>query len=195
MMLQHGSLWSGSALCACAGRADELSASNPLPSNYTSPAKAPETGRAPRMQARVVGGLAGGPRTWALVFGKDDDVMSGLSDWAAREGIQGGHLQAIGSMSSALFGWFDKEQRAYLNIPVDEQVECISLNGDIGLVQGKPALHVHGCVVRRDGVVKGGHLLHAVAWPTLEVFATEAEVPMHKQADAETTLKTFQLDV
>ena len=183
----------GFAVCACAATDAAFAASSPLPANYTSPTHMPEPGQAPGLQARLITGANGGLRSWALVFAKGDEAMSGLSDWMRRENIQGAHLSAIGALSAALFGWFDKDQRAYLNIPVNEQVECISLNGDIGVVDGKPALHVHGCVARRDGSVTGGHLLSATVFPTLEMFVTEAQVPLPKQQDPETTLELFKL--
>lgn len=66
---------------------------------------------------------------------------------------------------------------------VGGQAECVGLIGDIGRVDGKPALHVHGSVAGADGAVKGGHLLSAVASPTLEVFVTEAAFPLHKRED------------
>ena len=195
MMSRSGAFGWGRAACACAAHAEGGGAqgSPPLPANYTSPQHQPEPGKAPSMQSRVVGGGDGKPRSWALIFGKDDEVMSGLADWAKREGVLGGHFEAIGAFSSALFGWFDKDMRAYRNVPIDEQVECVSLNGDLGQVDGKPALHIHGCVATRDGTVKGGHLLSAVAWPTLEVFVTETAVPLPKQEDPETTLELFHL--
>jgi predicted DNA-binding protein with PD1-like motif len=114
-------------------------------------------------------------------------------DWMKREHIAGAHLTAIGALSSALFGWFDKDKRAYRNIPVSEQVECISFIGDIGLSGETPALHIHGCVGHADGRVTGGHLLAAVAWPTLEVFVSESDIPLRKRGDEETTLELFDL--
>jgi hypothetical protein len=62
------------------------------------------------------------------------------------------------------------EHQAYRDIPVDEQVEMISLIGDVGLVNGKPQVHTHGAVGLPDGDVRGGHLLEAIVFPTLEVF-------------------------
>ena len=98
-----------------------------------------------------------------------------------REGVSGAYFTAIGAFSFALFGWFDKGRKAYRNVPVDRQVKCVGLLGDIGPVDGKPALHVHGAVAGPDGAVRGGHLLMAVASPTLEVFVTETAVPLHKR--------------
>ncbi len=185
----------GYAACACAATESAFAAGPAsLPPGYTSPTHAPDPGKAPGMQTQLISGKSGGPRTWAIIFSDGDEVMSGLSDWTKRERISGAHLTAIGAYSSALFGWFDKGKRAYRNIVIGEQVECISLIGDVGLVDGKPALHVHGCVGHSDGLVKGGHLLSAVASPTLEVFATESEVPLHKQQDPATTLELFKLN-
>ncbi len=179
--------------CACMAAEGSLSASAAVPPGHTPPTHQPEPGRAPAMQARVVSGQDGGPRCWAVVFREGDEVMSGLTDWAKRERIAGAHLTAIGAFSSALFGWFDKERKAYRDVPIDEQVECVGLIGDIGLVDSKPALHVHGSVAGADGAVKGGHLLAAVASPTLEVFVTEAAVALHKREDPATTLELFDL--
>jgi predicted DNA-binding protein with PD1-like motif len=96
-------------------------------------------------------------------------------------------------LSSVLFGWFDKDLRAYKDIPVDQQVECISFIGDIGFAEGKPALHVHGSVGRPDGSLAGGHVLRAVVWPTLEVFVKVFEQPLAKRKDQETGLQLFDL--
>ncbi len=180
-------------VCACMAAEGGLSAHAATPPGYTSPTHLPEPGRAPAMQARLVSGHDGGARAWAVIFREGDEVMSGLSDWMKREHVSGAHLTAIGAYSSALFGWFDKGQKAYRNIPIDEQVECVGLIGDIGLVDGKPALHVHGSVANRDGTVRGGHLLSAVASPTLEVFVTETGIPLHKRQDPATTLELFDL--
>jgi predicted DNA-binding protein with PD1-like motif len=184
-------------LTACACLAPEALASaraEGLPSGYTPPDYHPDPGKAPLMQTRALTKMSNGVRHWALVFGKGDEVMSGLADWAKRENIKAGQLNAVGALSSVLFGWFDKEPRAYRDIPVDEQVECISFIGDVGMAEGKPALHVHGCVGKPDGSLVGGHVLRAVVWPTLEVFVTEFEAPLEKRKDAETELELFQLE-
>jgi predicted DNA-binding protein with PD1-like motif len=183
----------GLAACACMApealaRANDQS----LPSGYTPSNFTPKAGKAPSMQSRLVGGEKGA-RNWVVAFGKGDEVMSGLTDLMKREDIKGAHLTAIGAFSSALFGWFDKDLKAYRDIPVTEQVECISLIGDVGVAEGKPALHVHGCVGHPDGRVTGGHLLQAVTWPTLEVFVSEVERPLQKRKDDETSLELFDL--
>jgi predicted DNA-binding protein with PD1-like motif len=61
-----------------------------------------------------------------------------MLSWAKRENIKAGTLTAIGALSSVLFGWFNKDLRAHRDIPVDQQVECISFLGDIGFAEASP---------------------------------------------------------
>ena len=58
-----------------------------------------------------------------------------------------------------------------------EQVEVLSLVGDIALDRGEPKLHAHAVVGKSDGTAHGGHVLEAWVWPTLEVMLTES--PKH----------------
>jgi len=181
--------------CACLGVVGSVRmASAALPPGYTPPTYLPEPGKAPAMQTRLISGQ-GEPRAWAIIFRDGDEIMSGLLDWAQREKVSGGYLSGIGAFSSALFGWFDKSQKAFRNIPVKDQIEVVGLTGDIGLVGDKPALHIHGSVAHSDGTIRGGHLIMGVASPTVELFVTESGFPLHKREDPATTLQIFDLSV
>ena len=94
-----------------------------------------------------------------------------------------------------MLGYFDRTRKDYARIPVDEQVEVLSLLGDVALKpDASPELHAHLVVGRSDGSTRGGHLLEADVWPTLEVVLTDAPrqtvAPRHlrKTHDPETSL-------
>ena len=149
-------------------------------------ANGPAASGVPTVQSHLLSGQGGGPRTWAVIFHDGDEIMSGLADWVMEEQLAGGHFTAIGAFSSALFGWFDDDGKSCRGIRVDENVKCVGLIGDIGRVEGRPALHVHGWVQGPDGAVRSGNLLVAVASPTLEVFVTEA-IPLQGGKDPAVT--------
>jgi uncharacterized protein len=44
--------------------------------------------------------------------------------------------------------------------------------GDIALSGDQPAVHTHVSVASSDGAVRGGHLINAFVFPTLELFMT-----------------------
>ena len=126
-----------------------------------------------------------------MIFGKGDEVLSGLTELAEGENIQAAQISAIGAFQRAVFAWFDDDRKAFRNIPVDRQVEVCSVLGDIGSVAGKPAVHVHGVVALPTGETRGGHLLYV--WPTLELFLTTWPEPLVKVHDDETDLALFDL--
>jgi predicted DNA-binding protein with PD1-like motif len=77
-------------------------------------------------------------------------------------------------------GYFEWETKQYRPIPVDEQVEILSLVGDVALTpDGTPGVHAHVVVGKADGTAHGGHLLRAAVRPTLEVMLSET--PTHLQ--------------
>jgi predicted DNA-binding protein with PD1-like motif len=165
----------------------------PAPTGYTRPGPATDRGRAPGLQARLVAENPGGEKTYAVIFAKGDEILSGLTEFAEREKLTAGYFTAIGALQSARFGWFDRTRKAYRHIPINEQVELVSLIGDLGLVNGAPQIHAHGAVAFSDGQMRGGHLLEAVAWPTLEVFFTTCPTTLIKEHDDETNLSLFDL--
>ena len=58
--------------------------------------------------------------------------------------------------SDATLGYFDFEKKDYKKIPVREQVEVLSLLGDVALKDGEPKLHLHAVLGRSDGAAIGG---------------------------------------
>ena len=131
---------------------------------------------------------ASGARTWALVFDKGDEAVSGLTAFAKSQALGGAHFTAIGAFSEVTLGYFDRKARDYKKIPLREQVEVLSLLGDVALDRGEPKVHAHVVVGRADGEARGGHLLEARVWPTLEVVLTESPRHLRKRHDPETGL-------
>ena len=62
----------------------------------------------------------------------------------------------IGGFSSALLGYYDVDQQNTSDIPVEEQVEVLSLTGDITLDGEHRLVHAHVVCGRRDGSAVGG---------------------------------------
>jgi hypothetical protein len=160
---------------------------------YTRPGPVTARGLAPGLQAKVIHQGPNGETTYALIFGKGDEILSGLTEFAEARKLTAGYFSAIGALGRSKFGWFDSAKKAYRNIPIQQQAELISLIGDVGLVDGKPQIHAHGAVGLSDGEVRGGHLLQAFVWPTLELFFTALPATLIKKQDPQTDLDLFDL--
>jgi uncharacterized protein len=139
------------------------------------------------MKAKLIND--GPQKTYVLALDKGDEAVSSIEDFARKNGIVAAHLTGIGAFSDAVLGFFNWETKSYREIPVTEQVEVVSLLGDVALgPDGKPALHPHVVVSRADGIAMGSHLLKAHVRPTLEVVLTELPRHLHKRKDAESGL-------
>lgn len=134
-----------------------------------------------------------GERTFALIFETDDEVMSNLVAFAKAQKLGGSRISAIGAFREVTLGYFDWEAKDYKHIPVKEQVEVLSLLGDIALHNGEPKIHAHVVVGRSDGSTRGGHLVDAHVRPTLEVMVVESPEHLQKQVDPETGLALIRL--
>jgi predicted DNA-binding protein with PD1-like motif len=134
-----------------------------------------------------------GLRTYVAVLDQGDEVVSSLTEFASAEHVGAASVSAIGAFSRATIGYFDRQTKAYEHIPIDEQVEVLSLVGDIALADGEPKLHAHVVLGRRDGTACGGHLLEGQVWPTLEVVMTQVPGHLRRRIDPHTGLALIEL--
>jgi predicted DNA-binding protein with PD1-like motif len=144
------------------------------------------------MRAKVLDDA--GERTWALVFDVGDEVVSTLTQFASLHQLTAARFTAIGAFSEATLGYFDAGKKAYEKIPVREQVEVLSLIGDVALDRGQPKIHAHVVVGKRDGSAHGGHLLEARVRPTLEVMLVESPVRLARVFDPDSGLALIAID-
>jgi predicted DNA-binding protein with PD1-like motif len=123
-----------------------------------------------------------GLATYALIFAEGDEAAAELSRFARETGVTGAQLSGVGAASRGVVGWFDFEAKAYEPIRIDEQVEVVSLLGDVATTEdGAPQVHAHVVLAKRGGGAYGGHLLELHVRPTLEVIVTETPTHLRKR--------------
>lgn len=133
-------------------------------------------------------------RTYAVVLDPGDEPIACLTRFASEQKLDAARFTAIGAFSDAVVAFFDLKRRQYQHIPVREQVEVLSLIGDIALdPNGEPKLHAHAVLGRRDGSTCGGHLIEAHVQPTLEVMMVEPPAWLQREHDAATGLALIRL--
>ncbi len=154
---------------------------------WVSPSHPIATGKAPGMKVQLLSSN-GSEKTYAVIFSKGDEAFSGLTDFARQYNVTAAHFTAIGALNGAELAWFDPSRKMYKVIPVNGQVEVLSMVGDIALYKGKPAVHTHMIAGFPDGSTRGGHVLEAHVNPTLEVMVTTEPNAMHKRLDPATDL-------
>jgi len=184
------------AQSSVAQAASSQPASSQLPSSqspddrFISPSRPVPVGKAPGMQVKLVKDTPE-EKVYAVVFSKGDEAMSGLTDFALKYGVGDAHFTGIGAVSSATMAWLDPANKVYHRISVPEQVEVLSLIGDVATFNGRPVVHMHAVLGHPDGTTTGGHVFELNVNPTLEVFVTVNSTPLKKRPDDASGMKVI----
>ena len=144
------------------------------------------------MQSKLINNTENS-RTFVLVFQAGDTVIDTLTHFASENHLDAAHFTAIGAFSDATLAYFDWQSRQYQKIPLPEQVEVLSLIGDIADDNGKPKVHAHAVLGKPDGSTRGGHLMEAHVRPTLEVILTQSPAHLRRKTDPASGLALISL--
>lgn len=97
---------------------------------------------------------------YTLSFARGEEVMAGLIAFAREQGIRAAHFAGLGAASRAAIAYYNLQTRAYEKQEITEDVEILSLVGNIGVKEGgETVVHAHGVFGRRDLSTFGGHVL------------------------------------
>jgi predicted DNA-binding protein with PD1-like motif len=88
-----------------------------------------------------------GLRTFVIVMATGDEAVKALTAFAAEQKLAASQFTAIGAFSRAVVAYFDWE---YRHIAIDEQVEVLSLVGDVTIDGNEPKLHAHVVLGKAD---------------------------------------------
>jgi hypothetical protein len=136
-----------------------------------------------------------GGQSYILIGEPGEEAMSVLSEFARTRHLDAAQLTGVGAFARATVGWFDREAKDYRRIQIDQQCELLSLLGDIAESDEGPQVHVHVVLGLPDGTTRGGHLLGAEIWPTLEVVVREAPAHLRKKSRPEFGLALIDPDL
>jgi uncharacterized protein len=129
-----------------------------------------------------------GLRTIALVLEPGEEAIAAVTSFSVARRLGTSHFTAIGAFSRAVVAYFDWPTKRYVKIEIDEQVEVLSLVGDIVIEQERPRVHAHVVLGKADATAHGGHLVEGHVGPTLEIVVTETPRHLHRRFDPESTL-------
>jgi predicted DNA-binding protein with PD1-like motif len=155
---------------------------NLVAQQYVSPTQPTEPGKAPGLKIKLLH-TEGRTQTYVLVFGKGDEVKSGLTDFATRYRVTAAHFTGIGDAVRAKVGWYDSSRKQFKVIEINEAAEISSLIGNITVSAGKPGTHAHVNLADAKGISHGGHLLELWVGPTVEIFVTVIPATIEKKND------------
>lgn len=129
-----------------------------------------------------------GRRTFVVALEMGEEVVSSITELARELSLGSSSMTGIGAFQRVRLGFFDYERSNFRENVIDEQVELLSLVGNIADEEGTPHLHAHVVLGRYDATTRGGHLVEAVVRPTMELVIVEYPEHLQRRHDKKTGL-------
>ena len=127
-------------------------------------------------------------------FDSGEDLIPSLESFARSERIQSASFQGLGSLQRARIGHFDfQKTHQYEFHDYHEDFEILSAIGNITLLDGKPIVHVHLSLSRRDCSQIGGHADTGCIVNLLEIQLTKMETVFQRKKDAKLGLNVIEI--
>src|SRR5262245_5098858 len=98
-----------------------------------------------------------------------EEVHASLKDLARRESIPSAAISALGAVNDIVLALFDPAEKRYLETHFQEDLEIVSLTGNLAWSDDEPIAHLHGVVSRADCTTAAGHIMKATVSVTLEI--------------------------
>ena len=99
-----------------------------------------------------------------------EDIVESVKKFAQEENIRFGTVTGIGAINKAKIGLFNTETKEYQSTILEEDMEIVSLAGNITEMNGEPYIHLHIALANSEHNVKAGHLNMAVISATGEII-------------------------
>jgi predicted DNA-binding protein with PD1-like motif len=126
---------------------------------------------------------------YTLNFARGEEVMSVLSDFLKKAGIQAAHISGLGAASELTIAYYNIEKKGYEKHTIQENVEILSLNGNVGVKENDElVVHLHGAFGRQDLSMFGGHIFSMTISGAGELHLTTFPGAIRRAYDAETGL-------
>lgn len=109
-------------------------------------------------------------RRFLLQLERGDEVKEKLRELADEHGIGAAVVRGLGAADRGELDFYHLAETRHESLAVDEPTEVASLQGNLSRGEdGRPVVHLHATLGRRDGSTVGGHVKQLVAGATLEI--------------------------
>ena len=134
-----------------------------------------------------------GSQAYVVRLEMGDDILASLKGFAETKRIRAGVLEGIGSLNRAKLGQYDFKKRRYTYEVFEDDLEILSLTGNISTLDRDALPHAHVTLGRRDFAVIGGHLDEGSLANMVEIVVQKLPGKLVKAKDEEIGLNLLRL--
>lgn len=125
---------------------------------------------------------------YLIRFDSDENVWDLLIEFCKQTALTTATFQAIGASKQITLSYYDLSKKEYLDTTITEDLEILTISGNISLLDKKHIIHAHGTFGKKDLSVIGGHIKKLVISATCELVLIPLKTPLTRRFDEKTGL-------
>ena len=126
--------------------------------------------------------------TYVLSFKRGEELMEGIKEFCRENHIEAASFSAIGAANEVELAWYNLVAKKYITILFKEDMELVSLTGNVSKMGNDVIIHNHGVFSFQDMSTKSGHVMKIVISGACEVTLHKNEGSIERVYDDETGL-------
>lgn len=126
--------------------------------------------------------------TYVISLKRKEELLEGIKEFCKEYRIDAAFFQAIGAASEVELAWYDLGAKQYVTALFQENLEIVSLTGNVSKLGNELLLHSHGVFSDKAMATKAGHINKAVVSGACEVILTRLEGKIDRAFDEDTGL-------
>lgn len=123
---------------------------------------------------------------------KGEEIVAKVKELCEKEDVKLASLSGIGAVNKVTAGLFQTKEKKYVSKTYEEDMEIVSLGGNVSFMNGETYLHFHISVANEAGEVRGGHLTEAFISATGELVLTRIEGTVDREYSDEIGLNLLK---
>lgn len=132
------------------------------------------------------------PHSILFRFDTSESVWDELLKYCTDNKLSSGVFSAIGACKEVVLSYYNLDKKVYDDKPLTENLEILTITGNIAQMDGKYLIHAHGSFGRNDFSVVGGHIKKLVTSATCELTLQLLSETVSRFYDEETGLNLLK---
>lgn len=131
---------------------------------------------------------------YALCLAPGDQIVDSIAQFCSDHAITNAQITGLGSIEDPLVAHYSIQTRQFTRKELKGIFEITALSGNVGLIDGQPAPHLHVSFSDNQMNSFGGHLLAGTCSATAEIIVTAYPSQFIKQPNEEIGLSVWSFN-
>src|SRR5436305_1956510 len=114
--------------------------------------------------------IAAEDNVYIFDLARGEELIETLVKWCQQKKIAGATLTGLGAADKLELAYYNLASKSYEQHTTVEEVEILSLTGNLGELNSEKMLHIHGVFGRKDLSTFGGHVFSLCVSGACEIY-------------------------